>query len=159
EKEALEIAQSAISEYNTIYHEAWLRGMSKKLGRCNEETEDAAVIQDLLAIMAESQADYTNTFRSLTFAGVDEQALIGNRKFTAWKERWQKRLERQVADWATAQELMKQHNPAVIPRNHRVEEVLNAAVDDGNFQPLTHLLRVLSEPYAHSEEQKPYTTF
>src|SRR5699024_9572300 len=152
EKEALEIAQSAISEYNTIYHEGWLRGMRKKLGICNEVTEDAALIQDLLAIMEEWQADYTNTFRSLTFAVVDEMALLGNRKFAAWKERWQKRLERQEADWETSQELMKQHNPAVIPRNHRVEEVLNAAVDDGNFQPLTHFLRVLSDPYAHSEE-------
>src|SRR5699024_11288688 len=69
---SLEIAQSAISEYNTIYHEAWLRGVRKKLGICNEETEDAAFIQDLLAIMEESQADYTNTFRSLTFARSEE---------------------------------------------------------------------------------------
>src|SRR5699024_3778312 len=47
EKEALEIAQSAISEYNTIYHETWLSGMRKKIGLCNEETEDAALVQDL----------------------------------------------------------------------------------------------------------------
>ena len=159
EKEALEIAQSAISEYNTIYHETWLSGMRKKIGLCNEETEDAALVQDLLAIMEESQADYTNTFRSLTFAEVDEMALLGNRKFAAWKERWHKRLEKQQADWTSVQNMMKQHNPAIIPRNHRVEEVLNAAVDGGNYQPLTHLLRVLSDPYAHAEEQKPYTTF
>src|SRR5699024_5177207 len=50
EKESLEIAQSAISEYNTIYHETWLSGMRKKIGLCNEETEDAALVQDLLAI-------------------------------------------------------------------------------------------------------------
>jgi uncharacterized protein YdiU (UPF0061 family) len=53
---------------------------------------------------------------------------------------------------------MKQHNPSVIPRNHRVEEALRAAVQKGDYEPLQKLLSVLEKPFAHSPEQEEFAT-
>jgi len=73
-----------------------------------------------------------------------------------WKERWEERLKHQPGGWEGAQEIMKQSNPALIPRNHRVEEVLRAAVQDGDYGPLRKFLQVLQDPFAHSPEQEEF---
>jgi uncharacterized protein YdiU (UPF0061 family) len=44
-------------------------------------------------------------------------------------------------------EAMRQVNPAYIPRNHRVEQMIVAAVERGDFVPFEELLAVLSLPY------------
>jgi len=72
-----------------------------------------------------------------------------------WQSRWQARLERQPQSLAEAGKLMRSRNPAVIPRNHRVEEALAAAVQ-GDDQPLQRLLSVLARPYDDTPEQAPY---
>lgn len=159
EKDALDLAQKAIGKYNELFQEYWLTGMRKKLGILNEEVEDLAIVQDLFTIMEEAKADFTNTFRSLTFNEVEVTELTGNRAFEEWKERWMKRLERQDASSAESKECMKENNPAVIPRNHRVEEALDAAVDHGDFTVMERLVEVLSHPYAHTKEQEAYTTY
>jgi uncharacterized protein YdiU (UPF0061 family) len=51
---------------------------------------------------------------------------------------------------------MRKSNPAVIPRNHRVEEALAAAVEKGDYSVMEKLLKVLSDPYAHSDEQAEF---
>jgi uncharacterized protein YdiU (UPF0061 family) len=73
-------------------------------------------------------------------------------------EKWQARLVRQQESKNSYHQLMKNSNPAVIPRNHRVEEALEAAVKDGDYSVMERLLNVLSNPYAHSHEQADYCT-
>ena len=67
QEQAIEIAQDAISNFAELYQSNWLAGMRAKLGIFNEETEDQSLIEDLLNLMQKYRADYTNTFRSLTF--------------------------------------------------------------------------------------------
>jgi uncharacterized protein YdiU (UPF0061 family) len=51
---------------------------------------------------------------------------------------------------------MSAHNPAVIPRNHQVEEALEAAVERSDFTVMEKLLDVLSQPYRDPPEQAGY---
>jgi uncharacterized protein YdiU (UPF0061 family) len=77
-------------------------------------------------------------------------------EFTQWYKRWQARLGRQQASKAESQQLMRSSNPALIPRNHRVEEALQAAVKQGDYSVMEKLLNVLADPYAHTSKQVEY---
>ncbi|PLS17497.1 YdiU family protein [Bacillus sp. M6-12] len=155
QEEAVEIAQNEISGVMELYNQKWLAGMRAKLGLFNEETEDKSLIEDLLNVMKKYRADFTNTFRALTFDKISETDLQGTPEFEKWNEQWQARLGRQEESKAASKQLMQNSNPAVIPRNHRVEEALEAA-ENGDYSVLEKLLDVLSNPYAHSPEQEEY---
>lgn len=154
--EALKMANEAIGGFAKLFQKNWLDGMRAKLGLFNEEPEDESLIEDLLALMEKYRADYTNTFRALTFDKPEETALHGKERFAEWLERWDARLGRQNESREKSRQLMRQSNPAVIPRNHRVEEALEAAVTNGDYSVLGKLLHVLADPYAHSAEQEEY---
>ena len=77
QEQAIEIAQDAISDFAELYQSNWLAGMRAKLGIFNEETEDQSLIEDLLNMMQKYRADYTNTFRSLTFESYEDTSLFG----------------------------------------------------------------------------------
>ncbi|MEX3711927.1 protein adenylyltransferase SelO [Cytobacillus horneckiae] len=156
QEQAIELAQQKISAYMDIYQSYWRTGMRSKLGIFGEEAEDEAIMNDLLNLMAEFKADYTNTFRALTFNTLEGSDLFKSDEFSQWHKRWQERLDRQQEQKSEIDLLMKQSNPAVIPRNHRVEEALEAAVEHSDYSVMEHLLNVLSHPYAHSAEQEPF---
>ena len=158
QEQAIEIAEDAISDFAELYQSNWLAGMRAKLGIFNEEIEDQSLIEDLLNMMQKYRADYTNTFCALTFEKYEDSSLFGYPEFNQWHERWKARLERQQESEETSHQLMLNSNPAVIPRNHRVEEALNAAVEKGDYSVMERLLVVLSQPFAYSPEQKEYCT-
>lgn len=155
--QAVEIAQNAISDYPDLYHSNWLAGMRAKLGLFNEETQDKSLIEDLLAMMEKHRADFTNTFRALTLDNLEDSPLFGTPEFAQWNELWQARLGRQQESKESSQQLMRDSNPAVIPRNHRVEDALEAAVQ-GDYSVMVKLLEALSKPFAHSPDQVEYCT-
>jgi len=155
--EAIKIAERELSHFTNLYEANWLDGMRRKLGIFNQETEDKELAEDLLRMMKEYKADFTNTFRALTFDRLEDISLFEAPEFKKWLEQWHKRLDRQEESKDTSYQLMKNNNPAVIPRNHRVEEAIEAAVKEEDFSVLEQLLEVLSNPYAHSSEQEAYT--
>jgi serine/tyrosine/threonine adenylyltransferase len=155
-KEAIKLAQDAISEFPKLYHQNWLAGMRAKLGLFNEEKEDQALIEDLLSMMHKYKADYTNTFRALTLDNREDTELFGAEEFAKWQAAWKERLGRQAESADSSRELMKSSNPAIIPRNHRVEEALEAA-NQGDYGVMEKLLKALSNPYAYSPELEEYT--
>ena len=156
--QAVELAQAEISNFMGLYHEHWLAGMRSKLGMFNEEIQDEALIEGLLSMMQKYRADYTNTFRALTFDMPEDTTLYGSTEFSQWQEQWQARLGRQPEAIVSSHMLMRNCNPALIPRNHRVEAALEAAVKQGDYSVMEHLLEVLASPYAHSLEQADYAT-
>ncbi|WP_062353085.1 protein adenylyltransferase SelO [Bacillus kwashiorkori] len=155
EKRAIELAQGALSEYAVLFERYWLQGWRAKLGIYNEEADDKNLIKDLLEIMQNMRADFTNTLLSLTFGEMDE-GLTNSKAFVSWHKRWEQRISRQNKSSAEITELMKNNNPAVIPRNHRVEEALEAAVNEGDYCVMDKLLAVLRNPFAHLDDQKEY---
>ncbi|MCS0669712.1 YdiU family protein [Cytobacillus firmus] len=156
EEDAVNIAQDAISEYNKIYQNHWLAGMRAKLGIFNEEAQDEALFTSLLKMMQKSGADYTNTFRLLTLEKPEETSIFNDQEFANWHGQWQERLNRQKESKEAVNELMRSNNPSVIPRNHRVEEALEAAVVKGDYSVMKKLLAALKDPYSYTIEQEEY---
>lgn len=156
--EAVDLAQNAISEFANIYEENWLSGMRSKLGIFNEEDEDKSLIDNLLSMMHKYGADYTNTFVALTIDKKDGIAMFSTSEFSKWNELWQERLTRQSETKESVKQLMQSSNPYIIPRNHRVEEALDAAVKNEDYGVMDRLLDALSKPFAYSKEQDEYST-
>lgn len=153
---AIEIAQDSVSTFSGLYHQHWLIGMRAKLGLFNEEVGDEALVNQLLQVMEKNHADYTNTFRALTLDIYEDMPLFDTTEFTVWRELWQARLARQKETREQSQQLMMNHNPGIIPRNHRVEEALEAAVTKGDYAVMERFLAVLSSPYTYSDKHAAY---
>ncbi|MBD7911016.1 MULTISPECIES: protein adenylyltransferase SelO [Clostridium] len=156
-EQAIKLAQDSLSDFAELYNKNLLSGMRDKLGIFNEEEQDKHLIEGLLNIMEKYKADYTNTFRQLTLEDFEDTPLFRSDEFTRWYELWRDRLDRQQETKEDSKRLMKNSNPAVIPRNYRVEEALEAAVKAGDYNIMNKLLSVLSNPFAYSEEQKEYS--
>lgn len=155
---AVDLAQNAISEFENIYKSNWLSGMRSKLGIFNEEDGDEELIENLLYMMHKYGADYTNTFSSLTLDNKDGIAMFSTSEFSKWDELWQERLTRQPETKESIKQLMQSSNPYIIPRNHRVEEALDAAVKNDDYGVMDRLLDALSKPFAYSKDQDEYST-
>lgn len=158
EDEAVKLAEEALASFVSQYESNWLKGMRAKLGLFSEEDDDNDLVQEFLDFIEQQGIDYTNAFRSLTTGQPEDGAHMDSGRFHQWRQRWISRLERDPASTEVRQARMRSHNPSVIPRNHRVEEALEAAVERGDYQVMNDLLEVLKKPYAYLEEHQKYTT-
>ena len=120
--------------------------MRNKLGFLGKKENDKSLILDLLKWMHVKKADYTNTFCHLMGLDLDKNRIYDDKEFLNWKNRWKQRLKTYNNGPNKYEKLMKSFNPIVIPRNHKVEEVLGEA-DNDNLKPLYSFLEILSEPY------------
>ncbi|RQD75862.1 MAG: YdiU family protein, partial [Candidatus Syntrophonatronum acetioxidans] len=154
--QAVNLAQEALAEYNSLYQESWLDGMVAKLGLFTRESQDEPLVNELLNIMKNYSADYTNTFLALTFEKTGETPMSNAEEFQKWLEKWQERRARQEQSITDSHNLMRDNNPAIIPRNHQVEAALEAAEKENDLSPLHRLLVLLEKPYAHTPEQAKY---
>jgi uncharacterized protein YdiU (UPF0061 family) len=153
---AIERATTALDRFPELFEQRWLDGMRAKLGLFTREDEDKALADDLLAWMQRRSADFTNTFRSLT-AGRLEDSTNADEEVEVWYRRLAERRGRQPQSPAEAEDLMRRHNPAFIPRNHKVEEALQAATA-GDYSSMERLLDVLATPYDHGRDLPFYTS-
>ena len=158
EKKAIELAQAEVSKFNNLFYGYWLDGMRAKLGIFNDEPNDDDLVGALLGMMQRNRADFTNTFRALTNDNTEVIDMFKTDEFIGWKEQWKARQSRQPQSMDEAHLLMTHNNPVVIPRNHRVEEALQAAEKDGDYSVIQKLLGVLSDPYSYTPEHELYTT-
>ncbi|WP_456010526.1 protein adenylyltransferase SelO [Clostridium butyricum] len=156
--ESVKLAQNEISKFVTVYNENYISGMRAKLGIFNEEENDEILINQLLNIMKKYNADYTNTFRSLTMDKTEDTELYGKEEFNNWYKMWQERLIRQAESKELSRKLMRNNNPSVIPRNHRVEEALEAAVKNNDYTVMRKLLDAITKPYDYSVKNDYYVT-
>lgn len=157
ENEALQLAQREVSNFSEIYQKNWFHGMLSKLGIFNEEPGDESLVENLLIIMNKQGADYTNTFRQLTLNRKEHIKITGTLEFDMWYKTWQERLTRQTESSSLSKQLMQSSNPAIIPRNHVVEEALEAAVKKGDYGVMNKFLKALSKPYEYTTEQDYYS--
>jgi uncharacterized protein YdiU (UPF0061 family) len=150
---AVELATEAISAFSERFADAWLAGLRRKLGLSSREDGDAALGKELMDAMQRSGADFTLTFRGLCDAAETHAAdarmgsLLSPREFEEWSVRWRARLAREPAEPRARAAAMRQVNPAFIPRNHRIEQVIEAAVERDDFAPFAELSTALLRPY------------
>ena len=152
---AVEQAQEALVEFGEKFNKAYKAGLHSKIGLFTEREDDHLLAQGLLDAMAKGRADFTLTFRGLSDAANDPTAeaqvrtlFVEPEAFDEWLQRWRRRIGEEQISATERQAAMRAVNPAFIPRNHRVEAVIKAAMDD-DCAPFEELLTVLSKPYEH----------
>jgi len=156
-------ANDALSSFAPAVSDGYRAGFRRKIGLFTERDGDDALVQSLLTAMAANLADFTNTFRELCAAsesGADDTGLRGlfanPEALDAWAARWRARLDQEPTEPGARRSAMEGVNPAHIPRNHRVEAVIRAAVDSDDFAPFEELLSVVSRPFESGQEFSRY---
>jgi serine/tyrosine/threonine adenylyltransferase len=154
---AVERATEVIDTFPQRYERHWLGGMRAKFGLVSAEEADLNLATGFLAAMDGKKVDYTLAFRSLADAALGEEqpirALFADPSaYDLWSQPWRARLARETAAPSERAHAMRRANPAFIPRNHRVEEALSAAVERGDYAPFETLLRILSRPFDDQPE-------
>ena len=152
---AIKIVTEIINNFGEIYKKNWLEMMKKKLGLIGEKDNNEKLINDLLSLLHEQKADYTNTFCSLMNEDVQNDKIFNNKEFIDWHQKWKECLAKNNNSTEESLKLMRSVNPIVIPRNHKVEEVLEAANKD-DLNPFHDFLKVLAKPYENQSKTNNY---
>jgi serine/tyrosine/threonine adenylyltransferase len=155
---AIAAAQEALAGFGPRFEAALNGRLARKIGLAELRAGDVELVRDLLAAMAENAADWTLTFRRLADAAEgkgDEPVralFVDPTAFDAWAVRWRQRLATEVGAVAR----MRAASPAFIPRNHRVEAVIQAAVASDDFDPFEELLGVVTHPFDEQPAKAHY---
>jgi uncharacterized protein YdiU (UPF0061 family) len=156
-------AEEALDAFAPAFDDAYQAGLRRKLGLQFKQEGDSALARDLLKVMHENTADFTNTFRRLSeaAAGPENEAAVralfaDASAIDAWLVRWRQRLEQEPTSAEERQKAMRAVNPAYIARNHRVEAMIRAAADKDDFGPFEELLTLLSKPFEDQPEFAQY---
>ncbi len=154
EQNALELANQAIESFSRRFDGYWLHEMRRKLGLTTGETDDLELVTALLAEMNQSGVDFTLGFRGLCHA-VEEgegaeaftKLFVPSAGIAGWLGNWRSRLDREPLNKGERKRAMQGVNPAYIPRNHRIEAAIQAAVQEGDFSVFHRLAGVLQSPF------------
>ena len=155
EDAAIKIATETIDNFQNIYENKWLNMMRDKLGLFGKDKDDLKLINDLLHWMESNQADYTNTFCHLMNINSSNDSKYKDINFINWFKQWESRVLINNGSIEKSINLMKKNNPTVIPRNHKVEEALEAA-NNNDMGLTTKLLSILNKPYDNQNDIENY---
>jgi uncharacterized protein YdiU (UPF0061 family) len=160
-KRAIARATEAVNAFPEQYERHWLKGIRAKLGLVSEEEADLNLAAGFLTAMESNKVDYTLAFRYLADAALGQEerlrALFADASaYDFWSGHWRARFSREPVAPLVRAQAMRRVNPVFIPRNHRVEEGLSAAVDRGDYAPFETLLNILSRPF---DERPEFATF
>ncbi|MDR3495161.1 MAG: YdiU family protein [Ancalomicrobiaceae bacterium] len=152
---AIAKAEASLATFKPAFEAAFEAGVRAKLGFATPEPDDMALATEFYRLMAAGTVDFTLAFRRLADAALGELADASVRQlfaaaegFDLWAMRWRERLAHESGGSEAAQALMRSVNPAVIPRNHRIEAVIKAAIKAGDFDPFHRLAAALADPYS-----------
>ena len=171
ENKSISIAEEIINKFGTLYKKKWLMMMRKKIGLFEELNDDESLINDLLLWMNKNKSDYTNTFIDLIDKNLLNKKKYKNEMFFSWHKKWEMRKNKEKKNAESSIKLMKDNNPYIIPRNHKVEQVLKSATLENNFDLMQNMLNALKNPYKYNikvddyqslpteDEAKIYKTF
>jgi protein adenylyltransferase len=159
---ATALLTDAINAFPDLYIQHWLAGMRAKIGLTTQLKDDLKLVNGLFAALENQNVDYTAFFRELAKAiggnSAPVKALFEDAdNIAAWLSEWHERLGQEdgVSPEARAAD-MNRINPVYIPRNHKVEEALTAAVEFDDLGPFNKLLEVLKQPYDVMEDQQEF---
>lgn len=157
QEDAVAKATEVVNTFPERFQAFYAAGLHRKIGLADIREGDDELAQSLLSCMADNRADFTLSFRRLCSlerngTGADDSVrglFADGVAFDQWAVRWRKRLASEGRSDLERQTDMRRVNPAFIPRNHRVEQVIRAAEDDGNLTPFNELVNVLAAPYEY----------
>jgi serine/tyrosine/threonine adenylyltransferase len=154
-------ATDVVNAFSGQYESYWTKGMRAKLGLFTEEETDLNLATELLTAMEGNNVDYTLAFRYLADAALGQQERIRGlfadpSAYDRWSGHWRARLSREAIAPLERAQAMRHANAAFIPRNHRVEEALSAAVERDDYAPFETLLQILARPFDDQPEFAAY---
>ena len=155
QEKAIQLATEIVNSFEKKYEEKWINMMRDKLGLFGVDDKDKFLILDLLTWMHQKKVDYTNTFCHLMNEKLEIDKNYDDKDFLNWKKRWNERLKTNNNSPEKYIKLMRSVNPIVIPRNHKVEEALEAA-EKNNLELINQLIDVLREPYTQKKDILDY---
>ena len=155
QEKAIQLATEIVNSFEKKYEEKWINMMRDKLGLFGVDDKDKFLILDLLTWMHQKKVDYTNTFCHLMNEKLEIDKNYDDKDFLNWKKRWNERLKTNNNSPEKYIKLMRSVNPIVIPRNHKVEEALEAA-EKNNLELINQLIEVLREPYTQKKDILDY---
>ena len=158
-------AHEALDAFAPRFQAAWSEGLRSKIGLAEAREGDDELAGGLLECMADQRADFTSVFRRLCdVSAADPSTDAGVRAlfeapaaFDAWAQRWRTRLAAEDSRDEVRRTAMRAVNPAFIPRNHRVEQAIEAATA-GDVGPFDALLAAVTRPYEDQPEHASLTT-
>ncbi|MGJ5041147.1 MULTISPECIES: protein adenylyltransferase SelO [unclassified Bradyrhizobium] len=160
--QAIKEAEAALDGFATQFTDAHQAGLRRKLGLATQREGDQPLAQALFDAMAAARADFTLTFRRLSDAAgsgdLSEVRVLFEDPtgFDEWAQRWRQRLAEEPQTAAERSAAMRKVNPAFIPRNHRIEAVITAAVENDDYAPFEELHAVLARPYDDQPDRADY---
>lgn len=164
---AVEAVEFAVDAFSDQFNGAWLSALRGKIGLAEEQDGDFGLANDLLERMAANKADFTLTFRRLSelsgstgTENAEADATVGGlfddpQSFKDWASQWRARLVGEIRDDDARKSAMRAANPAYIPRNHLIEQVISAALG-GDFGPFETLGKLLSKPFDDQPDHAAY---
>ncbi|MGD9912952.1 MAG: YdiU family protein [Rhizobiaceae bacterium] len=162
EDRAIATAEATLKGFQAAYEQPFHAGLRAKLGLFTARDEDLPLLEKLFELMAANLVDFTLFFRALGHeldpdtAGSARGLFVDPTQFDGWAKRWHARLALEPQHDGERFVAMQATNPKYIPRNHRVEEAIAAATDNGDFGPFEQLLAVLERPYDEQPEKARY---
>ena len=158
---AIEILTDVINTTPARYDAHWTAAMRRKIGLTTEQAADGELIGGLLTAMHQGGADFTLVFRHLATAlrgnAIPVQGQFAELSaINAWLENWRARLSGEDVEAEARADAMDRINPIYIPRNHKVEEALTAAVEHEDMSPFEALLAAVSHPFDVIAGQESY---
>ena len=163
-EKAVELATAVIEPFIAEFDARLLAVMRRKIGLALAREGDADLIKRLLALMAQSHADFTLTFRRLALIADEpgEEARLRESfapaaDIDSWLRDWRAFAAQDLQSPEERLAGMRAANPAYIPRNHRVQGALDAA-EAGDYEPFRALLQVLQHPCDEQPARSGYAT-
>ena len=153
---AVDLAHGILDEFRTAYQAHYEQGLRAKLGLNTAEADDATLAQAYLTLLQLAKCDYTLAFRALSTGEAAPLALQVLPSYDEWLQQWQARLTREGRTVEQARLAMRAVNPALIPRNYRVEEALYAAERRNELAPLQALVAALRHPFELAPEHHKF---
>ncbi len=144
---AVEEATEIVHAMPKLLEDSWLKRFAAKIGITAPQKGDTALIEELLGLMQTDGADFANTFRAL-YKGSAQDQFANREAFEKWSEKWTSRLQSEP----DAKAVMQTANPAIIPRNHRIEQMIEAAVS-GDMDPFHRLQKALATPFTETDAE------
>ncbi len=160
---AVKCAENSISLFSELFENYWVVGMLEKIGIATQQKNDLQFIEQLLKLMQEHKADYTLTFRYLPLSIENnsykkelEEIFNSSQGFKSWYESWQERLNVEDGSLVEISNKMLSANPQYIPRNHKIEQVIDAAIEKSDFSMMHEFISVLNNPYSEQNGMSHY---
>ena len=154
---AIKKAEMVLTTFHDLYEKAWLKKICSRIGLNKNIPSNKIIVEDFLRLLQEENLDYNNSFLCVTrlLEGTKIEPdhasefyeISSTLKNSSWFPSWLHNLSNRSIDQEDIIRDMKQHNPTLIPRNHIVEKVINAAIKNHDFKALSKFINELRNPF------------